>query len=227
MATQYQNYKSDFVLRQSFEDITGAPYPLPADIDFTLRYWTQHGREYIASRQGGVYTNCAPEGDALLVFFKDHNLCEGELHNELHLPLDNPLFEGGTQNVFYPADLHILLWDKASSTDKLTSGLVADYTRGRAFAFGDFTPEQIEQLQPPPRRPRTLPPVVPPQRSRQQTMQPRQQQRQPPTPTRPHRRLPKPPQTRQQVHRPQVEQPPTLRPTPQLRDRQPKKQPTP
>lgn len=149
MATQYQNYKSDFVLRQSFEDITGAPYPLPADIDFTLRYWTQHGREYIASRQGGVYTNCAPEGDALLVFFKDHNLCEGELHNELHLPLDNPLFEGGTQNVFYPADLHILLWDKASSTDKLTSGLVADYTRGRAFAFGDFTPEQIEQLQRP------------------------------------------------------------------------------
>ncbi|MCM1310893.1 MAG: hypothetical protein NC301_07715 [Bacteroides sp.] len=149
MATQYQNYKSDFVLRQSFEDITGAPYPLPADIDFTLRYWTQHGREYVASRQGGVYTNCAPEGDALLVFFKDHNLCEGELHNELHLPLDNPLFEGGTQNVFYPTNPHILLWDKASSTDKLTSSLVADYTRGRAFAFDDFTPEQIEQLQQP------------------------------------------------------------------------------
>lgn len=150
MATQYQNYKSDFVLRESFLDITGKAVPLPTDVDFTLRYWTKHGHEYTASRQGGVYQNCAPEdGGTLLVFFKAHNLCEGELHHELHLSLDNPAFEGGTQNVFYPADLHILLWDKASSTDKLTSGLVADYTRGNAFTYDDFTAEQIEQLQKP------------------------------------------------------------------------------
>ena len=150
MATQYQNYKSDFVLRESFVDITGKAVPLPTDVDFTLRYWTKHGREYVASRQGGVYTNCAPEeGGTLLVFFKAHNLCEGELHHELHLALDNPVFEDGTQDVFYPADLHILLWDKASSTDKLTSGLVADYTRGHAFTFDDFTADQIKELQRP------------------------------------------------------------------------------
>lgn len=150
MATQYQNYKSDFVLRESFVDITGKAVPLPTDVDFTLRYWTVHGREYVASRKEGVYLNCAPEeGGTLLVFFKAHNLCEGELHHELHLALDNPAFEGGTQNVFYPADLHILLWDKSSSTDRLTSGLVADYTRGHAFTFDDFTAEQIEQLQQP------------------------------------------------------------------------------
>ena len=149
MATQYQNYKSDFVLRESFVDITGKAVPLPTDIDFTLRYWTQHGREYVASRQGGVYTNCTPEGGDLLVFFKAHNLCEGELHHELHLQLDNPAFEGGVQNVFYPADLHIHLWDKPSSTDKQGSALVADYTRGNAFTYDDFTPEQIEQLQRP------------------------------------------------------------------------------
>lgn len=150
MGTQYQNYKSDFVLRESFVDITGKAVPLPTDVDFTLRYWTKHGREYVASRQGGVYTNCAPEeGGTLLVFFKAHNLCEGELHHELHLALDNPVFEDGTQDVFYPADLHILLWDKASSTDKLTSGLVADYTRGHAFTFDDFTADQIKELQRP------------------------------------------------------------------------------
>lgn len=150
MATQYQNYKSDFVLRESFVDITGKAVPLPTDIDFTLRYWTQHGSEYTASRQGGVYQNCAPEdGGTLLVFFKAHNLCEGELHHELHLQLDNEAFEGGVQNVFYPADLHILLWDKASSTDRLTSSVLADYTRGNAFTYDDFTPEQIEQLQRP------------------------------------------------------------------------------
>lgn len=150
MATQYQNYKSDFVLRESFIDITGKAVPLPTDVDFTLRYWTKHGREYVASRQDGVYLNCAPEeGGTLLVFFKAHNLCEGELHHELHLALDNPVFEDGTQDVFYPADLHILLWDKASSTDKLTSGLVADYTRGHAFTFDDFTADQIKELQRP------------------------------------------------------------------------------
>lgn len=150
MATQYQNYKSDFVLRESFVDITGKAVPLPTDIDFTLRYWTQHGSEYTASRQGGVYQNCAPEdGGTLLVFFKAHNLCEGELHHELHLQLDNEAFEGGVQNVFYPADLHILLWDKASSTDRLTSRVLADYTRGNAFTYDDFTPEQIEELQKP------------------------------------------------------------------------------
>ena len=150
MATQYQNYKSDFVLRESFVDITGKAVPLPTDVDFTLRYWTKHGREFGASRHGGVYTNCAPEeGGTLLVFFKAHNLCEGELHHELHLALDNPVFEDGTQDVFYPADLHILLWDKASSTDKLTSGLVADYTRGHAFTFDDFTADQIKELQRP------------------------------------------------------------------------------
>lgn len=150
MATQYQNYKSDFVLRESFIDITGKAVPLPTDVDFTLRYWTKHGREYVASRQDGVYLNCAPEeGGTLLVFFKAHNLCEGELHHELHLALDNPVFEDVTQNVFYPADLHILLWDKASSTDKLTSGLVADYTRGHAFTFDDFTADQIKELQRP------------------------------------------------------------------------------
>ncbi len=145
---QYQNYKSDFVLRESFVDITGKPVPLP-DVDFTLRYWTKHGHWYIASRQDGVYKNCAPEGDTLLVFFKSHNLCEGKLHHELHLALDNAAFEDGTQNVYYPAELQILLWDKASSTEKLVSDLMADYTRGNAFVFSDFTPEQIEELQKP------------------------------------------------------------------------------
>ncbi len=149
MGTQYQNYKSDFVLRESFLDITGKAVPLPTDVDFTLRYRTKHGHEYTASRQGGVYLNCAPEDDTLLVFFKAHGLCEGELHHELHLALNNAAFEDGTQNVYYLEDLHILLWDKSSSTEKLVSGLVADYTRGRAFTYGDFTPEQIEQLQRP------------------------------------------------------------------------------
>ncbi len=153
---QYQNYKSDFVLRESFVDITGKPVPLP-DVDFTLRYWTKHGHWYIASRQDGVYKNCAPEGDTLLVFFKSHNLCEGKLHHELHLALDNAAFEDGTQNVYYPAELQILLWDKASSTEKLVSDLMADYTRGNAFVFSDLHQSRSKNCKSPPwRRQKTL-----------------------------------------------------------------------
>lgn len=146
---QYQNYKSDFVLRESFLDITGKPVPLPTDVDFTLRYWTRQGHEYTASRQDGMYVNCQPEGDGLLVFFKDHNLCEGVLNHELHIALANDVFSDGVQNLYYPAELDVLLWDKASSKGRLESGVIADYMRGRSFVFEDFTDEQIEQLQRP------------------------------------------------------------------------------
>ena len=52
------------------------------------------------------------DGDALLVIFKDHGLGEGELHHELHLAQDNPLFGDGVQNVYYPESLHIWLGTK-------------------------------------------------------------------------------------------------------------------
>ena len=151
METQYQNYKSDFVLRESFLDITGKVVPLPDGADFTLRYWVREGHAYECSRKGGVYENCAPEGDTLLVFFKSHGLCEGKLHHELHLALDNEAFADGVQNVYYPAELNVLLWDRASSGEILHSGVLAAYTRGNAFTYDDFTPEQIEQLQKPAR----------------------------------------------------------------------------
>lgn len=151
METQYQNYKSDFVLRESFLDITGKVVPLPEGADFTLRYWVREGHAFECSRKGGVYQNCAPEGDTLLVFFKSHGLCEGKLHHELHLALDNEAFADGVQNVYYPAELNVLLWDRASSGEILHSGVLAAYTRGNAFTYDDFTPEQIEQLQKPAR----------------------------------------------------------------------------
>ena len=80
------NYKSDFVLRERFRDGSGNIVALP-DVDFTLEYRTTHGRRFIASRTGGKYENCTPDGDALLVIFKNHGLCEGDLTRELHLCL--------------------------------------------------------------------------------------------------------------------------------------------
>lgn len=110
METRHINVKSDFVIRERFRDGTGKVVALP-DVDFELRYWVG-SKSVKASRKNGVLTNCVADGDALLVIFKDHGLGEGELHHELHLAQDNPLFGDGVQNVYYPESLHIWLWDK-------------------------------------------------------------------------------------------------------------------
>lgn len=140
------NYKSDFVLREHFRNAQGEIVPLP-DVDFALRYWVKSSRIYEVSRIGGVYTNCTPDGDALLVMFKDHNLGEGELKHELRLTLDNALFADGKQNVFYPECLNIQLWQwKSDSDGVMECDTIAAYTRGYAFTYADFTPEQLAAL---------------------------------------------------------------------------------
>ena len=145
-AVRHINYKSDFVLRESFRNAQGETVSLP-DVDFVLRYWVKTGRVYEVSRVGGVYNNCIADGNALLVMFKDHNLGEGELKHELRLTLDNSLFEDGRQNVFYPECLNIQLWQWKSDSDGVVEcDTIAAYTRGYAFTYADFTPEQLAAL---------------------------------------------------------------------------------
>lgn len=147
--TRHVNYKSDFILRERFRNELGELVPLP-DVDFELRYWVKHGREFIASRTGGEYHNCTPDGDAILVVFKDHNFCEGPLKHELHLRLANDFMPDGVQNVYYPDKLSVELWQYASdASGVLESDLVAAYTRGYPFTWEDFTPAMIEVLQRP------------------------------------------------------------------------------
>nr|DAS92200.1 MAG TPA: beta-D-glucoside glucohydrolase [Caudoviricetes sp.] len=148
METRHINYKSDFVIRERFRDGTGKVVSLP-DVDFELRYWVG-SHSVKATRKDGVYTGCVPDGDGLLVIFKDHGLGEGELHHELHLALDNALFENGVQNVYYPESLHIWLWDKMGDTEGVVeSDCVAAYTRGYKFTWEDFTAADIIVLQKP------------------------------------------------------------------------------
>ena len=136
------------MLRERFRNASGQLVALP-DIDFELRYWVKQ-RVYVAKRENGVMTNCVADGDALLVMFKDHQLGEGFLHHELHLALDNELFSDGVQNVYYPENLNILLWDKMGDSEGvIESDIVAAYTRGFAFKFSDFTPAEIELLKQP------------------------------------------------------------------------------
>lgn len=144
--TRHINSKSDFVLRERFRDADGNTVALP-DVDFTLRYWVKTGRIYEASRKGGTYTNCVADGDAVLVMFKDHRLGEGTLKHELHLQLDNALFDEGVQNVYYPDCLNIELWQWSGDTEGVVeSDLMAAYTKGKAFTWEDFTPEQLAEL---------------------------------------------------------------------------------
>ena len=148
METRHINYKSDFVIRERFRDGTGKVVALP-DVDFELRYWVG-SKTVTASRKNGVFANCVADGDALLVIFKDHGLGEGELHHELHLALDNALFENGVQNVYYPESLHVWLWDKMGDTEGvIESDCVAAYTRGYKFTWEDFTEADILVLQKP------------------------------------------------------------------------------
>lgn len=147
--TRHINYKSDFILRERFRNGLGEIVPLP-DVDFEIRYWVRPGRLFIASRKDGVYHNCRPDGDAVLVIFKDHNFCEGPLKHELHLQLDNEFMPDGVQNVYYPETLAVELWQFPSDhSGVMNSDTVAAYTRGYPFTWDDFTPAMIEVLQRP------------------------------------------------------------------------------
>lgn len=144
--TRHINYKSDFVLRERFRNAAGDIVALP-DVDFTLEYQTKHGHKFTASRTGGKYENCTPDGDALLVIFKDHGLCEGELCRELHLCLINDLMPDGLQNVYYPEKINVQLWHLATDTEGVIEcDALAAYTRGLPFTYEDFTPEQLAKL---------------------------------------------------------------------------------
>ncbi|TGG36183.1 hypothetical protein EZ315_09870 [Duncaniella freteri] len=102
--TRHINYKSDFVSVSASATLPAKIVPLPDGVDFVLTYTVKHGHTFTASRSGDAYKNCLPDGDALLVIFKDHGLCEGTLRRELHLQLINDLMPDGLQNVYYPAD---------------------------------------------------------------------------------------------------------------------------
>ncbi|WP_336617892.1 hypothetical protein, partial [Bacteroides acidifaciens] len=87
------------------------------------------------------------DGDALLVIFKDHNLCEGTLKHDLHLRLVNDLMPDGVQNVYYPEDMAVQLWHLPGDSDGvIESDLLAAYTRELPFTYDDFTPEQLAAL---------------------------------------------------------------------------------
>lgn len=145
--TRHINYKSDFVLRERFRDAAGKIVPLPDGVDFVLTYTVKHGHTFTASRSGDAYKNCLPDGDALLVIFKDHGLCEGTLRRELHLQLINDLMPDGLQNVYYPADPGVELWQFATDSPGVVEcDLLAAYTRGLPFTYEDFTPEQLAAL---------------------------------------------------------------------------------
>lgn len=141
------HYRDDFILRERFRDGTGSLVKLPDGVDFELRYWVKPHREFVASRIGGKYTNCIPDGDAILVIFKDHNLCEGTLKHDLHLRLVNGFMPDGVQNVYFPEEMAVQLWHLPSDTNGvIESDMLAAYTRGLPFTYDDFTPEQLAAL---------------------------------------------------------------------------------
>lgn len=165
MGTMHINYKSDFLLRERFYTADKKPTALPAECDFRLMYYTKPGVGYEASRVGGVYTNCYPDGESVIVIFSDAQLGIGPLHHELRLSLPNAAFPNGVQNIYIPEHIGIELWGQKSDTENIIEcSLIAAYTkgdkgdkgnkgdkgdkgdRGAAFRWEDFTPAQLAAL---------------------------------------------------------------------------------
>lgn len=159
------NYKSDFLLRERFFAADKKPTALPAACDFRLMYYTKPGVGYEASRVGGVYTNCYPDGDSIIVVFSDAQLGIGPLHHELRLSLPNAVFPDGVQNIYIPENIGVELWGQKSDTEGVIEcSVIAAYTkgdkgdkgdkgnkgdkgdRGAAFRWEDFTPAQLAAL---------------------------------------------------------------------------------
>jgi hypothetical protein len=145
------NYKSDFIVKELFQDSNGDIYPLPDNLDVTITYRTSHLRSYTASRIGGVYTNCAPSGDGgLLVLFNDHGLDRGYLTRVAETNLLNGIMPDGGIMLYNPGQTDIELWEYESEIyGVIQAGVIANYMKG---AKGD-TGEEGKQGPPGPEGP--------------------------------------------------------------------------
>lgn len=104
------NYKSDFDFTAGLRDCRGEAVGWP-ECDWDVRFWTgSRAQVYVASRRGGEYVNCFPEGDGRMHFVLDgHRLSPGVLMWELHVELPDAVYPDGVRDLYRPEGLDLEL----------------------------------------------------------------------------------------------------------------------
>ena len=136
------NYLSDFKLIEDGENF---------DAPFEFRYRTSL-KEYIVSHKDGRYNNCKMLSDGrLMVLFQNHGLNAGWLMCERRFYLTDEDFESGICNLVDFRETGIVLVYGSTDSVNVSVTLPPFYQKGDPFTYGDFTPEQLDDL----RRPAT------------------------------------------------------------------------
>lgn len=139
------HYESDFEFRQSL-----GRNAIADGLLFKLEYYIQ-GKEarLEASNIGGVYVNCYPDGDDVIVAV-DRSVVQfgiGALRCRAEYYLDNEHFERGFMN--YVSDSEVGIELHRGATDdmgELVASLLPAYTKGDKMTYVDLTEEEKEDL---------------------------------------------------------------------------------
>lgn len=164
------NYKSDFDFILPFpvcraqDDGTCKPEEIGwPEFDWSARLWaSSKSNVFVASRKGGVLTNCYEDKGRIHIVCNNHHLGKGVLNVEIHAELPDGIYPDNVRDVFSPHSLGIELVDGPGdcATDieveymlpyiKGPKGDPGDKgDKGDAFTYADFTEAQIEELQRP------------------------------------------------------------------------------
>ncbi|MEG2243757.1 MAG: hypothetical protein RSC87_09825 [Muribaculaceae bacterium] len=117
---KYKNYESDFVVRMTL------PKGVDAS-DFLVEFSSGGLARYIASRIGGVFTNCAMNADGSInVVFDKHQLQPGQLRFKFILSVINSAMPDGVQRIVVPQLCDIMLTQgKGNELEQVDIDLIA------------------------------------------------------------------------------------------------------
>ncbi len=148
--TVRKNQRSDLDFFLNLTDCRGNDVGWP-EHDFVLKFYTANpANAHTASCIGGKCTNCFNDNGRIHVMIDKPRMGVGRLNVEVLSMLPNSIYPDGTQDLYEPQPLNIMLVPgkgDCGTTAEVEATL--PYIKGEPFTWEDFTPEQIAELQRP------------------------------------------------------------------------------
>ena len=145
-----KNFRSGLDFYQTLFDCRGNDIGFPG-FDFVLKYYADDNAKFMtASCIGGKCTNCFNDNGRIHVMIDKPRMGVGRLNVEVLSMLPNSIYPDGTQDLYEPQPLNIMLVPgkgDCGTTAEVEATL--PYIKGEPFTWEDFTPEQIAELQRP------------------------------------------------------------------------------